>query len=94
MAVVFIHHANKEGKQRVRHKKEDVMDIKIQLKRSDDFLRGTDDTRIMIRCTKSRHMGAFDTQDIEATLKETDGSLQWTWEAGDLSLLTNLTACP
>lgn len=30
-------------------------------------------------------MGAFDTQDIEATLKDVDGSLQWTWEAGDLS---------
>jgi len=84
VAVVFIHHANKEGKQRGSHKKEDVMDIVIQLKRPDDFLQGTDDTRMKIRYTKSRHMGAFDTQDIEATLKDTDGSLEWTWEAGDL----------
>jgi len=84
IAVVFVHHANKEGKQRGSHKKEDVMDIVIQLKRPDDFLQGTDDTRMMIKYTKSRHMGAFDTQDIEATLKDTDGSLQWTWEAGDL----------
>jgi len=60
------------------------MDIVIQLKRPDDFLQGTGDTRMMIKYTKSRHMGAFDTQDIEATLKDTDGSLQWTWEAGDL----------
>src|SRR5690606_33941813 len=45
IAVVFIHHANKEGKQRGSHKKEDVMDIVIQLKRPDDFLQGTDDTR-------------------------------------------------
>lgn len=85
VAVVFVHHANKEGKQRGSHKKEDVMDIVIQLKRPDDFLQGTDDTRMMIKYTKSRHMGAFDTQDIEATLKDTDGSLEWTWEAGDLS---------
>ncbi len=85
VAVVFIHHANKEGKQRGSHKKEDVMDIVIQLKRPDDFLQGTDDTRMMIRYTKSRHMGAFDTQDIEATLKTVDGVLQWAWEAGDLS---------
>lgn len=84
VAVVFIHHANKEGKQRGSHKKEDVMDIVIQLKRPDDFLQGTDDTRIMIRYTKSRHMGAGDAQDIEATLKTTDGGLEWTWEAGDL----------
>jgi hypothetical protein len=61
------------------------MDVVIQLKRPDDFLQGTDDTRMMIRYTKSRHMGAFDTKDIEATLKDVDGSLQWTWEAGDLS---------
>jgi 5S rRNA maturation endonuclease (ribonuclease M5) len=86
IAVVFIHHANKEGKQRGSHKKEDVMDIVIQLKRPDDFLQGTDDTRMMIKYTKARHMGAFDTQDIEATLKDVDGSLRWTWEAGDLSL--------
>ena len=84
IAVIFIHHANKEGKQRGSHKKEDVMDIVIQLKRPDDFLQGTDDTRIMIKYTKSRHMGATDTQDIEATLKTIDGVLQWTWEAGDL----------
>jgi len=85
VAVVFIHHANKEGKQRGSHKKEDVMDIVIQLRRPDDFLQGTDDTRMMIKYTKSRHMGAFDTQDIEATLKDVDGTLQWTFEAGDLS---------
>lgn len=84
IAVVFIHHANKEGKQRGSHKKEDVMDVVIQLKRPDDFLQGTDDTRIMIRYTKSRHMGATDTHDIEATLKTTDGILEWSWEAGDL----------
>lgn len=84
VAVVFIHHANKEGKQRGSHKKEDVMDIVIQLKRPDDFLQGTDNTRMLIRYTKSRHMGALDTEDIEATLKTTDGSLEWTFEAGDL----------
>ncbi len=84
IALVFIHHANKEGKQRGSHKKEDVMDIVIQLKRPDDFLQGTDDTRILIRYTKSRHMGAGETQDIEATLKTTDGVLEWTWQVGDL----------
>jgi len=85
VAVVFIHHANKEGKQRGSHKKEDVMDIVIQLKRPDDFIQGTDDTRIMIKYTKSRHMRAFDTQDIEATLKDVDGSLEWSWQTGDLT---------
>lgn len=61
------------------------MDIVIQLRRPDDFLQGTDDTRMMIKYTKFRHMGAFDTQEMEATLKTVDGTMQWTFEAGDLS---------
>lgn len=84
IAVIFIHHANKEGKQRGSHKKEDVMDVVIQLKRPSDFLQGTDDTRITIHYTKSRHLNAGDTPDIEATLKEAGGLLQWSWEDGDL----------
>ena len=60
------------------------MDVVIQLKRPSDFLQGTDDTRITIHYTKSRHLNAGDTPDIEATLKETDGLLQWSWEDGDL----------
>lgn len=84
IAVIFVHHANKEGKQRGTHKKEDVMDIVIQLKRPDDFLQGTDDTRILIRYTKSRHMATTDASDIEATLKTTETSLEWKWEAGDM----------
>ncbi len=84
-AVVFVHHANKEGKQRGSHKKEDVMDVVIQLKRPDDFIQGTDDTRLMIRYTKARHLPAAQATDIEATLKSVDGALEWSWEAGDLS---------
>lgn len=85
IAVVFVHHANKEGKQRGSHKKEDVMDVVIQLKRPDDYLQGTDDTRMVIKYTKARHIEAKDAHDIEATLQTVDGQLQWTWEDGDLS---------
>ena len=84
IAVVFIHHANKEGKQRGSHKKEDVMDVVIQLKRPSDFLQGTDDTRITVHYTKSRHLNASDTPDIEATPRDVNGCLEWHWEAGDL----------
>lgn len=83
IAVVFVHHANKEGKQRGTHKKEDIMDVVIQLKRPDDFIQSTDDTRILVRYTKARHITPVEAQDIEATLKTIDGSLEWTWEAGD-----------
>lgn len=87
IAVVFIHHANKEGKQRGSHKKEDVMDIVIQLKRPDDYIQGTDDTRIQISYTKSRHLEAGDVKDIEATFKTTEGVLEWTWVDGDNDFL-------
>lgn len=87
IAVVFIHHANKEGKQRGSHKKEDVMDIVIQLKRPDDYIQGTDDTRIQISYTKSRHLEAGDVQDIEATLKTSEGVLEWSWTEGDNNFL-------
>jgi putative DNA primase/helicase len=87
IAVVFIHHGNKEGKQRGSHKKEDVMDIVIQLKRPDDYIQGTDDTRIQISYTKSRHLEAGDVQDIEATLKTTEGVLEWGWVDGDNDFL-------
>lgn len=87
IAVVFIHHANKEGKQRGSHKKEDVMDIVIQLKRPDDYIQGTDDTRIQISYTKHRHMEAVDVKEIEATLKTAEGILKWDWTEGDSNFL-------
>ncbi|WP_284347811.1 AAA family ATPase, partial [Sneathiella chinensis] len=83
IAIVFVHHANKEGKQRGSHKKEDVMDIVIQLKRPDDYLAGEDATRMLVRYTKARHLEAKDTRDMEATLRNEDGTLVWTYEAGD-----------
>ena len=83
IAVVFVHHANKEGKQRGSHKKEDVMDIVIQLKRPNDFLSGEDGTRLLVTYTKARHLEAKDTKEIEATLRNEGDTLVWTYEAGD-----------
>jgi putative DNA primase/helicase len=83
IAVVFIHHANKEGKQRGSHKKEDVMDVVLQLKRPDDFIAGEDDTRLLVTYTKSRHLQAKETQDMEATLRIEGNSLQWSHTNGN-----------
>ncbi|MDF1687962.1 MAG: AAA family ATPase, partial [Parvibaculaceae bacterium] len=87
IAIVLVHHANKEGKQRGSHKKEDVMDVVIQLKRPDDFMQGSDDTRIKLKYTKSRHLTAKDIQEIEATLVSEDASLCWTYKAGDMAFV-------
>lgn len=83
IAITFIHHANKEGKQRGSHKKEDVMDVVLQLKRPDDFIAGEDDTRLLVSYTKSRHLQAKDTQDMEATLRNEEGTLVWSHTNGN-----------
>jgi hypothetical protein len=57
--------------------KKEVMDIVFQLKRPENFYR----VRMIIRYTK---MGSKDIHNIAATLTSADGSVQWTWEAGDL----------
>jgi len=87
IAIVLIHHANKEGKQRGSHKKEDVMDVVIQLKRPDDYIAGEDATRMIVRYTKARHLEAKDTRDSEATLRNESGTLVWTYSEGDSSYI-------
>lgn len=83
-SLIFIHHANKEGKQRGSHKKEDVMDAVIRLKRPDDHIQGEGDTKMMVQYTKARHLSGDQAQDIEATLCSDDEYLKWEWEQGDI----------
>lgn len=83
-SIVFIHHANKEGKQRGSHKKEDVMDAVIRLKRPDDYIQGEGSTKILVQYTKARHLCGEQQQDIEATLHTEENRLKWTWEQGDI----------
>jgi KaiC/GvpD/RAD55 family RecA-like ATPase len=83
-AIVFVHHANKEGKQRGSHKKEDVMDAVIRLKRPEDYIQGEGSTKMLVQYTKARHLSGEDAQDIEATLHSVDGLLKWEWEQGDI----------
>lgn len=83
-SIVFVHHANKEGKQRGSHKKEDVMDAVIKLKRPEDYIQGEGATKILVQYTKARHLSGEMAQDIEATLHSEDDFLKWSWEQGDI----------
>lgn len=83
-SIVFVHHANKEGKQRGSHKKEDVMDAVIKLKRPEDYIQGEGATKVLVQYTKARHLSGEQAQDIEATLYSEDGFLKWKWEQGDI----------
>jgi len=82
-AVLLVHHANKEGKQRGTHKKEDVLDVVIQLKRPDDFVQGVDDTRLEVTFTKGRHLRGDQAKSLEATLAQKDGKLLWACKEAD-----------
>jgi KaiC/GvpD/RAD55 family RecA-like ATPase/DNA-binding transcriptional regulator YiaG len=82
-AIVLVHHANKEGKQRGTHKKEDVMDTVIQLKRPEDYVTGEDATRLVVGFTKSRHLYGKNTQELEATLKQEGEKLVWECKAAE-----------
>ena len=83
-SIIFVHHANKEGKQRGSHKKEDVMDAVIRLKRPEDFVQGEGGTKIVVQYTKARHLSGEDAQDLEATLCNDGEQLKWEWQQGDV----------
>lgn len=79
-ALVFVHHTNKEGKQRGSHRKEDVMDTVINLKRPDDYLSGQEGARFVVHFTKNRCLPAEDIKDIEAVLKPLESGSEWSWQ--------------
>lgn len=81
--IIFVHHTNKEGKQRGSHRKEDVMDVVIQLKRPDDYVKETDGARFQIHYTKGRSLYGEDAQPMEANLTEEDGKPIWNYQAAD-----------
>jgi len=87
-SIIFVHHANKEGKQRGSHKKEDVMDAVIKLKRPEDHVQGEGGTKILVTYTKARHLSGEQAQDMEASLLDQDGLLRWEWTQGDITYST------
>lgn len=76
-AIVFVHHTNKEGGQRGSSRKEDVMDTVIQLKRPDDYLKGSEGARFEIHFTKNRNLYGEDIAPIEAKLEI---GQEWSWQ--------------
>ena len=77
LAVIIIHHANKNGAQRGTSKMEDILDNVLLLERPDDFSQG-DETRFNISFKKNRSIPENEIQVKEATvIKHEDGKLEW-----------------
>ena len=77
-SVVFVHHTNKGGNQRGSSRKEDTMDIVIQLKRPEDYINGQEGARFEVHYTKHRNLFGDDIRPIEARLEE---GKKWTWKS-------------
>jgi AAA domain/MarR family len=75
--VIFIHHAGKNNLQRGTSKREDILDVVLELKRPVDY-QADQGARFTVNFTKARHLSGNDTQSFEAMLMTIDGKQTWT----------------
>jgi hypothetical protein len=82
--IIFIHHAGKDGNQRGTSKREDILDVVIELKRPADY-QADQGARFIVTFPKARHLTGNDAQPFEAMLQQIDGKQQWTTKAASES---------
>lgn len=75
--VIFIHHAGKNGEQRGTSKREDILDVVIELKRPVDY-EPEQGARFIVNFSKARHLMGSDAQPFDAWL-QTDEHGRQTW---------------
>jgi hypothetical protein len=84
--VIFIHHAGKDGNQRGTSKREDILDVVLELRRPVDY-QPDQGARFIVNFTKARHLSSNDTQSFEAMLMTIDGKQTWTTKPASESTL-------
>jgi hypothetical protein len=80
ISTIFFHHTNKGGDQRGTSGREDNLDTSIILQRPSDYM-SEQGAKFIVRFKKSR-VQTSDLNligDVEFTLTEVNGCLQWTW---------------
>lgn len=91
-AVLFVQHDGKGGQQRGTSKKEDVMDVVIQLQHATDYDAGKG-AAFTVKFRKARHLKGADAQDLDATLSENEhGKQDWMWKDAELGLTERIVA--
>ncbi|EIC30579.1 MULTISPECIES: AAA family ATPase [Methylomicrobium] len=76
--VIFVHHAGKDGQQRGTSKREDILDVVVELKRPADY-NPEQGARFIVNFTKARHLAGSDAQPFEAWLQADESGRQaWT----------------
>jgi predicted DNA-binding protein YlxM (UPF0122 family) len=77
ISVLQVHHAGKGGKQRGTSRREDILDVSIELARSANYDRETG-AQVEVHLTKARGIYGKQAASYEATLIPTaDGGLEW-----------------
>ncbi|HEX2541497.1 MAG TPA: AAA family ATPase [Caldimonas sp.] len=91
IAVLLVHHAGKNGEQRGNSKKEDLLDIVIQLKRAGDYDPRTG-AAFTWAVTKGRHLHGEDAAELDLTLTITDGVARWQFKEAEASNVERVVA--
>ena len=93
VAVLLVHHANKQGRQRGTSRREDLVDLVIAIRRPADY-RPSEGARFELHFEKARGLYVAATDPVEARLSlSLDGRPQWSWrqaEAGELDRVAAL----
>jgi hypothetical protein len=84
IAVLLVHHAGKNGQQRGASKREDLLDLVVELRRAGDY-----DPKLGAAfswvISKGRHLHGDDAGELDLTLKIEDGLAQWTFTEAEAS---------
>jgi AAA domain len=76
--VIFIHHAGKNGEQRGTSKREDILDVVIELKHPSDY-EPDQGARFIVNFKKARHLLGDDAKSFDAQLQtDQKGNSVWT----------------
>jgi len=91
IAVLLVHHAGKNGEQRGNSKKEDLLDIVIQLKRAGDYDPKTG-AAFTWAVTKGRHLHGDDAAELDLVLTIDDGVARWAFKEAEVSSAERILA--
>jgi hypothetical protein len=75
-AVVFLHHSNKDGKQRGTSKREDVLDSVLHIEQPNEFK--TEKTELLVTFEKARNFWGDESRPVEMSLTPDGSKMVWT----------------
>ncbi len=91
-AILFVAHDGKGGQQRGTSKKEDVMDVVIQLEHTKDY-NAEEGAAFTVKFKKARHLKGVDARDIEVGLAtDQEGKSVWTYKEAQKGMVDRILA--